>query len=72
MSCCLRYCYRKHQTFSISEAIDWINKRHPELPIPYKGFNGVLQAAYDRAQDKESREAIKAVFVDSKGIKIWY
>lgn len=34
--------YRKHQTVSIDEAIDWVNKRHPELPTPYKGFNGVL------------------------------
>ena len=63
--------YRKHQTVSIEEAIDWVNKRHPELPTPYKGFNGVLQATYDRTQDEEAREAIKTVFVDSKGSCVW-
>ena len=34
--------YRNHQTISLDEVIKWINKHHPELPSPYKGFNGVL------------------------------
>jgi hypothetical protein len=63
--------YRNHQTISLDEAIKWINKRHPELPSPYKGFNGVLQAAYDRAQDDESREAIRTVFVNSNEDRAW-
>ena len=64
--------YRNHQTISFDEAIKWINKRHPELPSPYKGFNGVLQAAYDRAQDDESRKAIKSVFVNNNGDRAWF
>lgn len=63
--------YRNHQTISLDEAIEWINKRHPELPSRYKGFNGVLQAAYDRAQDNESREAIRTVFVNNNGKNAW-
>lgn len=64
--------YRNHQTISFDEAIKWINKRHPELPSPYKGFNGVLQAAYDRAQDDESRKAIRSVFVNNNGDRAWF
>lgn len=63
--------YRKHQTITLNEAIDWINTRHPELPSPYKGFNGVLQAAYDRAQDEEAQKAIKTVFTHNDGTPAW-
>ena len=63
--------YRNNQTISLDKAIKWINKSHPELPSPYKGFNGVLQAAYDRAQDDESREAIRTVFVNNNGDRAW-
>lgn len=63
--------YRNHQMISLDEAIERINKRHPELPSRYKGFNGVLQAAYDRAQDDESREAIRTVFVNNNGKNAW-
>lgn len=63
--------YRKHQSITLDEAIEWINKRHPELPSPYKGFNGVLQAAYDRAQDEEAQKAIKTVFTHNDGTPVW-
>ena len=63
--------YRNYQTVFIDEAIGWINKRHPELSTPYKSYNGVLQAAYNRTQDDEARKAIKRIFVDSKGNRVW-
>ena len=63
--------YRNHQHITIDESIDWIHNRHPELPAQYKGFNGVLQAAYDRAQDEEAREAIKTIFTRNDGLPVW-
>ena len=63
--------YRKHHTISLNEAIAKINKRHPELPRPYVTFNGVLQAAYDRAKDNEGREAIMTVFTKKDGSNAW-
>lgn len=61
---------RNHQTITINEALAWINQRHPELPCPYKGFNGVLQSAYDRAQDEEARKAIRTVFTRNEN-PVW-
>jgi hypothetical protein len=63
--------YRKHQSITLDEAIEWINKRHPELLSPYKGFNGVIQAAYNRAQDEEAQKAIKTVFTHYDGTPVW-
>ena len=51
--------HRNHQTISADGTIEWINMRHPELPNPYKGLNGVLQAAYDRTSDNEHRRLLR-------------
>ena len=63
--------YREHRVFSLNEVIAWINKRHPKLPSPYVTFNGVLQAAYDRAKDDEAREVIMTVFTKQDGSNAW-
>ena len=62
---------RKGSSITQNELIDWINKRHKELPSQYKGLQGVLQAAYDRADDVEIKNAIQTVFVDKQGKSLW-
>ena len=63
--------YRSRKTFTQDELINWINKNHPDLPNPYKGIQGVLQAVYDRTDNHIIQNAIPRVFVNNDGIPLF-
>ena len=54
--------YRSGKMMTPDEVINWINKQYPALPSQYNGLQSLLQASFDRTDDKEIQNAIRTVF----------
>lgn len=63
--------YRSGRAMTQDELINWMNKQHPDLPSQYKGLQGVLQASFDRADDEDTKNAIRTVFFDKHSNSVW-
>ena len=62
---------RNNQTMTTAELTKWINDSFPEFEHPYGDCRGVPQAAFNRAETQEAKDALVTVFTSVDGKPIW-